>query len=76
MRECIEEIEEWQVSTISAELTKTSKVHGYSQKAMFLPLRLGLLGEQSGPSIYSIIHVLGKKVVLRRLDLLISSNSN
>jgi glutamyl-tRNA synthetase len=41
---------------------------GLSQKQLLLPLRVLLTGKPTGSSVYQIMSLLGKSVVLRRLD--------
>ncbi len=61
----VEQLSSDSVKVILKQITKELKVGG---KLVFMPVRVALTGQMHGPELYSIIPLLGKGNVLKRLE--------
>lgn len=50
------------------ELAQAMKIHNIKGKSLYLPVRLALTGEASGPHLYSLLAGLGKEKSLARIE--------
>ena len=50
------------------ELAQAMKIHNIKGKSLYLPVRLALTGEASGPHLYSLLAGLGKEKGLARIE--------
>jgi glutamyl-tRNA synthetase len=59
---------EWQKAAISQAIKATCAELGIKMPQVAIPLRVALLGQPQSPSIDAVVEVLGRQVVLNRLD--------
>ena len=59
----------WDDKTWSIWTEEISQVTGLKGRELFLPLRIALTGENSGPELASFILLLGRELVLDRLNI-------
>ncbi|MCS7153998.1 MAG: glutamate--tRNA ligase [Bacteroidia bacterium] len=64
----LRELQSWTVENIEALVKHRAKSMGLPLGKVLPTLRLALTGEESGASLYHIIHVLGQGEVVRRLE--------
>ena len=53
----------------SGIITELKKTHGFKGKQLFMPIRIALSGQTSGPDLADLATILGKDGCLRRLEL-------
>lgn len=56
---------------IKAEIKATQKETGHRGKKLFMPIRVATTGQAHGPELPLAIELLGKDVILKRLDLVL-----
>lgn len=59
--------EPWDTTTWKLWTTALKEKTGRSGKALFLPLRLALTGEEHGPELRDLLPLIGRKRALERL---------
>ncbi|QDP38864.1 glutamate--tRNA ligase [Radiobacillus deserti] len=64
----LKEDNEFTPDTIKAQIKATQKETGHKGKKLFMPIRVATTGQVHGPELPNSIHLLGKEVVLNRLD--------
>jgi glutamyl-tRNA synthetase len=68
LREALAALEPFNHETIGATLATTAKELGVKTGVLVHPTRLACSGATAGPSLYHLMAILGKELVLRRLD--------
>src|SRR5207247_4033211 len=68
LREALAILEPFNHDTIGATLAATAKELGIKTGVLVHPTRLACSGATAGPSLYHLMALLGKELVLRRLD--------
>lgn len=61
-------LDEWSVSGISECINKVKEKTGAKGKMLFMPIRIKVSGQMHGPELGDTIYLLGKDVVLNRLN--------
>lgn len=64
----ISKITEWTPENISAAITSTKEKAGVKGKMLFMPIRIQVSGIMHGPELPNTIYLLGKELVLKRLE--------
>lgn len=64
----INKIEEWTVDNIISALNNVKNKTGVKGKMLFMPIRIKITGQMHGPELPITIHLLGKELVLNRLN--------
>jgi glutamyl-tRNA synthetase len=64
-------IDDWTANELELILKKYMENNGYGFGKVMKPVRLGLCGNLQGPSLFDIMELLGKEVVINRLNYLI-----
>ena len=64
-------IDDWTANEIELILKKYMENNGHGFGKVMKPVRLGLCGNLQGPSLFDIIELLGKEVVINRLNYII-----
>lgn len=67
-RNLLESIEDWQADAIKPQIKATQKETGQKGKNLFMPIRVATTGVTHGPELPLSLALLGKDVVLKRLD--------
>jgi nondiscriminating glutamyl-tRNA synthetase len=67
-REKLLDLEEITPETIKALLKSLTKELKLGGKLVYMPIRVALTGQMHGPDLYLIIAILGKELVVRRLE--------
>ena len=62
------EVKDWDVQKLDALAHEFIASKEYKPKEAFMTLRIALTGETATPQIFDILGILGKDVVLKRLD--------
>ncbi|MDY0407308.1 glutamate--tRNA ligase [Virgibacillus sp. 179-BFC.A HS] len=62
------QVDDFTKDNIKAQLKATQKETGYRGKKLFMPIRVATSGETHGPELPLTIELLGKDVVISRLD--------
>lgn len=68
IRRHLSDLPEWSGEAVNAAIRAAGKEAGTRGKALFLPLRLALTGEEHGPELWRVMHLLGRERTLERLD--------
>ncbi|MDZ7261149.1 MAG: glutamate--tRNA ligase [candidate division KSB1 bacterium] len=68
LRERLSEISQFNAAAIEAAVRGLAEQSGVSAAKLIHPTRLALTGFGVGPGLFEVMEVLGKEVVLRRLD--------
>ncbi|MGV3487042.1 MAG: glutamate--tRNA ligase [Tuberibacillus sp.] len=68
LRQNLESIEEWLPENIQPQIKATQKATGQKGKLLFMPIRVAVTGSTHGPELPKSIALLGKDVVLKRLE--------
>jgi glutamyl-tRNA synthetase len=68
LREALAALEPFNHDTVGATLAATAKELGVKTGVLVHPTRLACSGATAGPSLYHLMAILGKELVLRRLD--------
>ncbi|WP_067842547.1 glutamate--tRNA ligase [Amphibacillus sediminis] len=61
-------LEDWTPEQIKAKIKETQKETKQKGKQLFMPIRVATTGQVHGPELPNAIYLLGKEVVLTRLD--------
>lgn len=64
-------LEEWEASGIQAAVKAAQKQTGQKGKKLFMPIRVATTGQLHGPELPNSIYLLGKAVIIERLDQLL-----
>tara|TARA_B100001778_G_scaffold321764_1_gene313452 strand:- start:351 stop:1781 length:1431 start_codon:yes stop_codon:yes gene_type:complete len=64
-------IDDWTANELELILKKYMENNGYGFGKVMKPVRLGLCGNLQGPSLFDIMELLGKEVVINRLNYII-----
>ena len=64
----LETVEEWVPENIQPQIKATQKATGQKGKLLFMPIRVATTGVTHGPELPKSIALLGKQVVLKRLE--------
>ena len=64
-------IDDWTANELELILKKYMENNGYGFGKVMKPVRLGLCGNLQGPSLFDIMELLGKEVVISRLNYII-----
>src|SRR5690606_7437302 len=59
---------EWSGEQVNAAIRAAGKEQGARGKALFLPVRLALTGEEQGPELWRVAQLLGRERTLARLQ--------
>ena len=62
------EISDWTVEEINRAINKVKMQSGVSDKLLYLPIRIVVSGRMEGPELANVIYLLGKDVIINRLD--------
>jgi len=65
-------IDDWTANELELILKKYMENNGYGFGKVMKPVRLGLCGNLQGPSLFDIMELLGKEVVINRLNYIIN----
>ncbi|MBU5594699.1 glutamate--tRNA ligase [Amphibacillus sp. MSJ-3] len=65
------ELENWEPAEIKATIKTTQKETGQKGKQLFMPIRVATTGQVHGPELPIAIYLLGKEVVVTRLESLL-----
>jgi glutamyl-tRNA synthetase len=68
LREAFAQLEPFNAAAIEQTLKATAKDLGVKVGVLVHPTRLACTGSASGPSLYHLLEILGKKMVLERID--------
>lgn len=58
----------WDKATLSATIKETCTAHGMKMPQVAIPLRVALLGQPQTPAIDAVLEIMGRDLVLARLD--------
>ena len=58
----------WDKATLSATIKETCTAHGMKMPQVAIPLRVALLGQPQTPAIDAVLEIMGRDLVLTRLD--------
>ncbi|MUK90448.1 glutamate--tRNA ligase [Ornithinibacillus sp. L9] len=61
-------LDEFNKDTVKAQIKATQKETGHRGKKLFMPIRVATTGQTHGPELPFAIELLGKEVILKRLD--------
>lgn len=64
-------LDEFTAENIKAQLRATQKETGHRGKKLFMPIRVATTGQTHGPEVPTAIELIGKEVILERLDQLL-----
>jgi glutamyl-tRNA synthetase len=64
----LESIEQWDANVIESTLRMTAEENDISAGKLIHPTRLALSGVSNGPSLFTLMAILGKNVCIRRLN--------
>lgn len=64
----LEQLEDWSPEEIRAAIKATQKETKQKGKQLFMPIRVATTGQVHGPELPHAIHLLGKEVVVTRLE--------
>ncbi|KMK74846.1 glutamate--tRNA ligase [Alkalihalobacillus pseudalcaliphilus] len=67
----IEKLDEFVAANIKGAIKATQKATGYKGKKLFMPIRVATTGQTHGPELADSIELLGKEVVIARLNKLV-----
>jgi nondiscriminating glutamyl-tRNA synthetase len=67
-RDHLSELENFTAEEIKDQTKATQKATGYKGKKLFMPIRVATTGQTHGPELPQAIELLGKEVVMIRLD--------
>ncbi|SDN92762.1 glutamate--tRNA ligase [Alkalicoccus daliensis] len=71
-REKLYALDTWEPEDIKKSLKEVQKETGHKGKKLFMPVRVAVTGQMHGPDLPKTIILLGKDVVIKRLDQLIA----
>ncbi|SHG12850.1 glutamate--tRNA ligase [Ornithinibacillus halophilus] len=61
-------LDDYNKDTIKAQIKATQKETGHRGKKLFMPIRVATTGQTHGPELPFAIELLGKEIILKRLD--------
>ncbi len=64
----VAKIEEWDETNIMTAINNTKARTGIKGKMLFMPIRIKVSGQEHGPELPTTIYLLGKELVLNRLN--------
>ncbi|UCZ53349.1 glutamate--tRNA ligase [Bacillus shivajii] len=67
-KEKIASLEEFKADQIKSSMKEVQKETGHKGKKLFMPIRVATTGQQHGPDLPQAIELLGKEVVITRLE--------
>lgn len=67
-RQLLLEAENWEEATIKAKIKEVQKKTGQKGKNLFMPIRVATTGVTHGPELPKSIALLGKEIILERLN--------
>lgn len=70
----LNEIDEYSVADIKKAIKATQKATGQKGKKLFMPIRVAVSGQTHGPELGDTIELLGKAIVVSRLELQLKLN--
>ena len=68
LAELLKGLDEFNISNIDATIKQAGKETNNKGKALFMPVRISTTSEMHGPSLPNTLNLLGKEVVLKRLQ--------
>ncbi len=68
LKDQIQPMETFEPAEIKAAIKATQKATGHKGKKLFMPIRVAATGQSHGPELPDSLSLLGKEVVLSRLD--------
>lgn len=68
LRDQIQSMETFEPAEIKAAIKATQKATGHKGKKLFMPIRVAATGQSHGPELPDSLSLLGKEVVLSRLE--------
>jgi nondiscriminating glutamyl-tRNA synthetase len=68
LQDQIREMETFEPAEIKAAIKATQKATGHKGKKLFMPIRVAATGQTHGPELPDSLSILGKEVVLSRLE--------
>lgn len=71
----LRELDQWEANEIKARIKATQKSTGHKGKKLFMPIRVATTGQMHGPELPQSIALLGKTVVLNRLEAVLAQIS-
>lgn len=70
-RDCLLELEEFSAVTIKPMIKQAGKIAGSKGKMLFMPLRIATTASMHGPDLPQVLALLGKDIVIDRLNSII-----
>lgn len=67
-KEEIDSISDWTVENIKNSINNTKEKSGANGKLLYMPIRIKVTGQMHGPELPKTIHLLGKDLILNRLE--------
>lgn len=67
-REEIEKLEDWSIDCIKEAINTTKERASVKGKMLFMPIRIAVSGIMHGPELADTIYLIGKTLVLKRLE--------
>ncbi len=67
----LDEVSENSAKGLLKNLSKDYQEKGIKGKDLYMPIRISITGETAGPEIYHLASIIGKKEVIRRIELTI-----
>jgi glutamyl-tRNA synthetase len=64
----ISNIENWSIDNINLAINNTKEKSGAKGKLLYMPIRIKITGQMHGPELPNTIYLLGKDIVLKRLN--------
>lgn len=71
-REKLQALQTWEPEDIKKSLKEVQKETGHKGKKLFMPVRVAVTGQMHGPDLPKTIILLGKDLVIKRLDQLLA----
>ncbi len=68
VRRELEALERWTPATVDAAIRAGGRATGARGRALFMPLRRALTGQDHGPAIATLVAVMGRQGVLEALE--------
>ncbi|WP_027726409.1 glutamate--tRNA ligase [Tuberibacillus calidus] len=68
LKDHLEPVEDWKPENIQPQIKATQKATGRKGKQLFMPIRVAATGVTHGPELPKSLALLGKSVVLKRLE--------
>jgi glutamyl-tRNA synthetase len=76
LRAAPEDLTDWGEAALEAQLLASAELMGIGAGKLIRPLRLALSGSALSPGIFEVMHLLGRELVLRRIDDAIAHRSD